>query len=336
MKDNLHQIGVIGAGGWGTALAALLAKKNFDVHIWSHETDVVDDINHNHCNSLYLSNVSLPGTLIATDNFSQLSDADLFVLAIPTQFIRSTLAKFNIDFNGKIVTNVAKGIEAETLLTVSKLLADSSNVTPDNYVVLTGPSHAEEVSQNVPTTIVAASDNYDSTHLVQKVFTTDTFRVYTSDDVIGCEIGGSLKNVIAIASGIIDGLKLGDNTKAALITRGLAEISRLGIMLGANPQTFSGLSGLGDLYVTCSSRHSRNRYVGEQIGLGRTIAEINSEMKMVAEGIKTTKSAYYLSIKHDVELPIVEQIYKILFEGVAPMNAIHDLMTRKTKREWWW
>lgn len=336
MKGNLHQIGVIGAGSWGTSLAKLLSNKGYKVHIWSHETDVVNDINNNHYNSLYLNNIHLPNSLIATDDFSLLSNSDLFVLAIPTQFIRTTLEKHRIDFNDKIVANVAKGIEAETLLTVSKLLADTSNVTPDKYVVLTGPSHAEEVSQNMPTTIVAASDNYDSSHIVQQTFTTETFRVYTSDDVIGCEIGGSLKNVIAIASGIIDGLKLGDNTKAALITRGLAEISRLGIMLGANPQTFSGLSGLGDLYVTCSSRHSRNRYVGEQIGLGRTLADINSGMRMIAEGVKTTKSAYYLSIKHDVELPIVEQIYKILFEGVAPLNAIHDLMTRKTKREWWW
>ena len=188
----------------------------------------------------------------------------------------------------------------------------------------------------MPTTVVAASENHNSADIIQQVFTTPNFRVYTSQDVIGCEIGGAMKNVIAIAAGVIDGLKMGDNTKAALITRGLAEISRLGIALGANPQTFSGLSGLGDLYVTCASKLSRNRFVGEQIGLGKSIMEITSEMKMVAEGVFTTKSAYQLAQKHGVELPIIEQMHSILFENANPRIAIKELMTRQTKREWWW
>jgi glycerol-3-phosphate dehydrogenase (NAD(P)+) len=219
---------------------------------------------------------------------------------------------------------------------VSEILFNVAGISPENYAVLTGPSHAEEVARKMPTTVVSSSENNDNTRLIQNVFSTNNFRIYSSNDVVGCEIGGSLKNIIAIAAGIIDGLELGDNTKAALITRGLAGMTRLGVALGSNSQTFSGLSGLGDLFVTCNSKHSRNRYVGEQIGKGRKLKEIMDEMKMVAEGIYTTESAYFLAQKHNVELPITEQIYKILFEDVQPMVAIKNLMTRPSKREWWW
>ncbi|MFP4370105.1 MAG: NAD(P)H-dependent glycerol-3-phosphate dehydrogenase, partial [Candidatus Kapaibacterium sp.] len=209
-------------------------------------------------------------------------------------------------------------------------------VRPGKFAVITGPSHAEEVARHLPTTVVTASENHSLAEKIQDLFTQPYFRVYTSEDLTGCETGGSLKNVIAIAAGIIDGLGLGDNTKAALLTRGLAEMSRLGIALGANPLTFSGLSGLGDLFVTCNSKHSRNRRVGEKIGKGKTLEEISKETKTVAEGVFTAESAYYLGLKHNVEMPIAEQVFKILFEGREPTEAIKGLMARSTKREWWW
>jgi len=202
--------------------------------------------------------------------------------------------------------------------------------------VLSGPSHAEEVSRQIPTTIVVASEDIEFAHKIQKVFSNEYFRVYSPEDVIGCELGGSLKNVIAIAAGINDGLGMGDKTKAALITRGLAEMSRLGVAMGAHQMTFSGLSGLGDLFVTCNSRHSRNRKVGELIGQGQTLDEINSSMKMIAEGVYTTRAAIKLGANYKVEIPITEQVYKILFDNIQPLDAIRDLMTRQSKSEWWW
>ncbi len=336
MTSNKLQIGIIGAGGWGSVLANILAGKRHYVSIWSFENDVVNDINKNHKNSVYLPGYDIHTNVKATSESSSLSNSDIFIQATPTQYIRQTVEKYNFDFGNKIVANVSKGIEQNSLLRISELLYDAAGIKPENYVVLSGPSHAEEVAKNIPTTVVAASENHDAAKYIQEIFTTPVFRVYTSEDIIGCELGGSLKNIIAIAAGIIDGLGLGDNTKAALITRGLAEITRLGVVLGANPNTFSGLSGLGDLFVTCSSRHSRNRFVGEQIGRGKTLADIQNEMKMVAEGVSTTNSAFALAQKHDVELPIVEQVYKILFENVKPADAIRELMTRQTKREWWW
>lgn len=336
MRDSKLKIAIIGAGGWGTALAALLSGKGQQVVLWSHEDFVVNEINQKRVNSTYLPDVKLSENVEATTNVSDLYDSELYVQAVPTQYIRNTLQAYNFNFRDKIIVNVAKGIEQNSLFRVSDILRDAANIPADRYVILTGPSHAEEVANGIPTTVVAASSEHKSADFAQEVFLTPTFRVYSSDDVIGCELGGSLKNIIAIAAGIIDGLELGDNTKAALITRGLAEMTRLGTMLGANPQTFSGLSGLGDLFVTCNSRHSRNRYVGEQIGKGKSLGQIQSEMKMIAEGVTTTKSAYSLSQKHNVELPIIEQVHKILFENVAPIDAIKELMTRESKREWWW
>lgn len=329
------KVGVIGAGGWGTALAITLCQ-NFDkIKLWSYEDSVADEININHTNSSFLPGIVLPDAITASNDLSMFSEMDLLVLTIPTQFVRSVLSGNNF-VRGKQIVNCAKGIERGTMLRVSEILFDLADVKPENYAILTGPSHAEEVARKMPTTVTAASENFYFANMVQKVFTTAEFRVYSSDDVIGCEIGAALKNVIAIAAGVIDGLGLGDNTKAALITRGLAEMSRLGVALGANPMTFSGLSGLGDLYVTCSSRHSRNRHVGELIGKGKTLQEIVSDMKMVAEGIATTESAFELGKKHLVEIPITEQMHKILFENACPMTAIKELMTRQTKREWWW
>jgi len=330
-------IGIIGAGGWGTALTLPLADNGHKVHLWTHENEVVNEINSKHTNSTYLNNITVPKSIIISSEPSILDSCEYIILAIPTQFIRNVLRRYKFrNLSDKFIINVAKGIEIHSLLRVSEVIIETINSSSDKYTILSGPSHAEEVAKRMPTTVVAASENSAFAKEVQNILSTSNFRVYTSGDVIGCEIGGALKNVIAIAAGIIDGLKLGDNTKSALITRGLAEITRLGIAMGANPQTFSGLSGLGDLIVTCSSLHSRNRFVGEQIGKGRTLDNIRSEMKMVAEGISTTESAYFLSKKHDVEMPITEQVYSILMENKPPLKAIQDLMTRRTRREWWW
>lgn len=335
MKE-FSKICIIGAGGWGTALAALLANKGFDIALWTREDYLISEINENHHNSTFLPGIKIPGNVISINNLNEIKQYRLIVIAVPTQYIRPLFMASGISLEDKWIVGVTKGIERGSLLRVSEILADVAQADTERYTVLSGPSHAEEVAREMPTTVVAASFNHDFAAHVQKIFTTPTFRVYSSNDVIGCEIGGSLKNVIAIAAGVIDGLGMGDNTKAALITRGLAEISRLGIALGANPLTFSGLSGLGDLFVTCNSRHSRNRFVGEQIGKGKTLEEITGEMQMVAEGIYTTESSYQLGMKHGVEMPIAEQMFRILFEGVKPDIAIKELMSRSAKREWWW
>lgn len=327
-------ISVVGAGGWGTAIAILLSENKHNVTLWSYENDVVDEINIQHTNKRFLQNKIIPQSVKAINDLSEAEKNDNIVLAIPTQHIRSVVSR--LDLQNKIIVNLAKGIEQKTLLRISELLIQSCKISPEQYTIITGPSHAEEVAKRIPTTVVAASEHNRYEQQIVDIFTTSYFRIYSSLDVVGCEIGGSLKNVIAIAAGIIDGLNFGDNTKAALITRGLAEISRLGIALGANPITFSGLSGLGDLYVTCSSKHSRNRYVGEQIGKGKTLSEITSQMKMIAEGVSTSESAFALSQKHNVEMPITEQVYNILFNGLEPLEAIKMLMTRQSKREWWW
>jgi glycerol-3-phosphate dehydrogenase (NAD(P)+) len=336
LENDTKKIGVIGAGGWGTTLAMLLAQNGHDVRIWTHEKAVIDEINQQHTNSVYLKGVIVPHNIMATDDPDQMKDMDLVLIAVPTQFIRSVLTNYNFPIREKLIVNVSKGIEKVTLYRISEIIKDVYDINPDNYVVLTGPSHAEEVSRQLPTTVVAASENHDNSVIIQNIFKSPFFRVYTSDDVIGCEVGGAIKNVIAVAAGVIDGLGLGDNTKAALITRGLAGMSRLGVTLGANILTFQGLSGLGDLFVTCASKHSRNRFVGEQIGKGKKLPEIMKDMQMVAEGVHTTESAFDLGKKFNVELPITEQMHKVLFEDLNPMDAIRNLMTRQSKREWWW
>ena len=330
------KIGIIGSGGWGTALAQLLSENGHKATLWCHEEETAEEINKYHTNKEFLPDVNLSKSLLAVSADKKLKGQDIYVIATPTQYIRTVFEKNDFHIKDKPVINVAKGIEQKTLFRVSQIVKVAAGVSPENYVVLTGPSHAEEVARKTPTTVVAASDNYSLAKECQDIFNNEKFRVYTSEDVTGCELGGSLKNVIAIAAGIIDGLELGDNTKAALITRGLAEITRLGVALGAKQETFSGLSGLGDLFVTCNSRHSRNRSVGEKIGRGKSAEDITKDMKMVAEGVKTTESAYELGLKHDVEMPISAQMYKILFEKQKPQEAINELMTRRTKREWWW
>lgn len=330
------KIGVLGAGGWGTALSLILLENGHEVILWTHDPSTKKEIEENGENITYLPGIRIPGELNVTNDSSKIGETEIVVNAVPTQFIRGVIRDFEIPLENKKIINGSKGIERNSLKRVSEIFYECANITAENYAVISGPSHAEEVTRKSPTNVVAASEDIFLDKQVQKLFTRPEFRVYTSNDVVGAEIGGSLKNVIAIAAGIIDGLELGDNTKAALITRGLAEISRLGIAIGANNLTFAGLSGLGDLIVTCGSKHSRNRKVGELLGQGKKPDEIINTMKMVAEGIHTTESAFNLGKKHAVELPITEQIYNILFNGIPPREAMSNLMNRSAKREWWW
>jgi glycerol-3-phosphate dehydrogenase (NAD(P)+) len=332
------KIGVLGAGSWGTTLAVLLTNNSHHVTLWSWSAEDAETMRASGRNTVYLPDLPLPSLLrISRDIIETCTDADLLVISTPTQHIRTVLAGIPPELLRRpVLVNVAKGIEKGSLLRVSQVIAD---IIPDfeahRYAILSGPSHAEEVAQQRPTTVVAASVNPRTTELTAQVFMTETFRVYGSDDVVGVELGGALKNVIAIGAGICDGSNFGDNTKAALITRGIAEIRRLGVHLGADPHTFAGLSGLGDLIVTTMSRHSRNRYVGEQIGKGRTLPDILHEMRMIAEGVDTTRSAHDLAVRHGVEMPIVAQMHEILFNGKDPILATQELMTRQAKNEVW-
>ena len=332
---NRKHIAVIGAGGWGTALAIVLSANFESVILWTRNEDQANEINTNRTNSKYLSITEIPKNILATTNPNDIKDIDVIVNAVPTQYIRDYYKKYHLDIKDKFIINSSKGVENNSNQTISGIFEEVYGIDSDHFAVLTGPSHAEEVSLKIPTTVVVASKSEQFAAYVQQIFLTEYFRVYTSKDVIGCEIGGSLKNVIAIAAGIIDGMGLGDNTKAALLTRGLAEIARLGEAMGAEHQTFSGLSGLGDLFVTCDSKHSRNRRFGERIGKGEKAEDILSDTKMIAEGVYTSKSAYELSKKYNIEMPITSKVYKTLFENKNPNDAIQDLMKRDAKNEWY-
>lgn len=332
---NRKHIAVIGAGGWGTALAMVLSANFESVILWTRNEDQANEINTNRTNSKYLSITEIPQNILATTNPNDIKDIDVIVNAVPTQYIRDYYKKYQLDIKDKFIINSSKGVENNSNQTISGIFEEVYGIDSDHFAVLTGPSHAEEVSLKIPTTVVVASKSEQFAAYVQQIFLTEYFRVYTSKDVIGCEIGGSLKNVIAIAAGIIDGMGLGDNTKAALLTRGLAEIARLGEAMGAEHQTFSGLSGLGDLFVTCDSKHSRNRRIGERIGKGEKAEDILSDTKMIAEGVYTSKSAYELSKKYNIEMPITSKVYKTLFENKNPNDAIQDLMKRDAKNEWY-
>ena len=329
--DLISQLSVIGAGAWGTALALVAADAGYDVVMWAREESVVSQINEDHRNP-FLPGVDLPARIRATTSMADCASSPIIVLAIPTQFIRPTLGPHVDVVKGAVLVDVSKGVEQGTHLRVSEIL-DDLGAQPDAYVVMSGPSHAEEVGRRIPTSVVAASSNVQAADQVQDVFCTDVFRVYTSTDVAGVEICGAMKNVIAIAAGIVDGLGMGDNTKAALITRGLAEIARLGCALGAEKSTFYGLAGLGDLVVTCDSKHSRNRYVGEQLGLGRTLEKILAGMSAVAEGVPTTQAVMELARERGIELPIATKVYQIMFEGLDAKTALFDLMSRPTRAE---
>lgn len=333
------KICVLGAGSWGTALAALLAAAGHSVVLWDRSQERVEEISNTRVNSRFLPDVPIPEEVHPVADLQEaVQGRKIVVVAIPSQFVREVVAGIGPEVAGSeaIYVSTAKGIENKTLMRMSQVLIETiPNLDPDRVVALSGPSHAEEVARKIPTAVVAASASAETARRIQETFMTPFFRVYTHTDIVGVELGGALKNIIALAAGIGDGVGYGDNTKAALMTRGLVEITRLGVALGAERLTFAGLSGMGDLIVTCMSRHSRNRYVGEQIGRGRKLEEILQEMVMVAEGVRTTESAYELAERHHVEMPITREVYRVLFEGKSPRQAVYDLMTRRAKFEDW-
>ncbi|HET56390.1 MAG TPA: NAD(P)-dependent glycerol-3-phosphate dehydrogenase, partial [Ignavibacteria bacterium] len=307
-----------------------------DVTLWEYKKAYAKSLSKTRFNKIYLPGIKIPKEIEVTHTLEDaVENMHMIILAVPSQFVRSVLQKLKkVDFTDTILVSVAKGIETETLLTVSLIIKDVlKNIRDENIGVLSGPSHAEEVAKKIPTAVVAASKSIETAEQIQAAFMTSYLRVYSSTDIIGVELGGALKNVIAIGAGIVDGAKFGDNTKAAIMTRGVAEISRLGIELGARPETFSGLSGIGDVIVTCMSRHSRNRYVGEEIGKGRKLKDILKAMNMVAEGVVTAKSARELAIQAKVDTPIIEAVYKTLYENRDPQKMTYELMTRDMKSE---
>jgi glycerol-3-phosphate dehydrogenase (NAD(P)+) len=329
----MAKIGIIGAGSWGIALSVLLTNNGHDITVWSALEDEIKMLKAEHEQKDKLPGVKLSEkTIFTTDLAEAVKGKDLLVLAVPSTFTRSTAHKMS-EFvaDGQIIVNVAKGIEEATLMTLSQIIEEE--IPQADVAVLSGPSHAEEVGRCIPTTIVAGAKTKETAEYVQNIFMSDVFRVYISPDVLGIELGAALKNVVALAAGIADGLGYGDNTKAALITRGITEIARLGGAMGAKYETFCGLSGIGDLIVTCASMHSRNRRAGILIGQGKTMEEAMSEVKMVVEGVYSAKAAMGLAKKYNVELPIIEQVNEILFNGKDASTAVKDLMLRDRKIE---
>lgn len=329
----MAKISVLGAGSWGTALAFLLYNNGHQVLLWSALEEEVKMLQEKREHETKLPGVRLPEEIeITTDLEGSLQDPDIAVLAVPSPFTRSTSHRMSpFVQDGQIIVNVAKGIEEHTLMTLSDIIEEE--IPNANVSVLSGPSHAEEVGKGLPTTCVVSSHDRETAEYIQSVFMSPVFRVYTTPDMLGVELGAALKNVIALAAGTADGLGYGDNTKAALITRGIAEIARLGIKMGAKLETFCGLSGIGDLIVTCASVHSRNRKAGYLIGKGYTMQEAMDEVKMVVEGVYSAKAAKGLAEKYEVEMPIIEEVNKVLFEGKAASEAVIDLMLRDKKLE---
>jgi glycerol-3-phosphate dehydrogenase (NAD(P)+) len=327
-------IAIAGNGGWGTAVALLLAGKGFEVRMWGIDSEYVRETARTRENPRYLPGVRLPANLLVTDDFAKATaDAGLIVSAIPTQFLRETWAMLRPTDRSAMapILSLSKGIEVKTLTRPTQILRDVTGRR--RLAVLVGPSHAEEVARGLPAAVVVASRDEAFAAEVQKIVSTDRFRAYTNTDVLGVELASALKNVLAIAAGICDGRGLGDNAKSALLTRGVVEIARLGVALGANRQTFYGLAGIGDIITTCVSPHGRNRAVGERIGRGEQVRDVLASMTQVAEGVPTTKAAYQLSKKHKLEMPITEQIYRILYNGKSPSRGLTDLMSRAHRAE---
>ena len=331
--NKQNKILILGTGGWGTALSILLHNKGLKVTLWGSTPDYVEFLKKNRENTKYLQGIQIPTDLNITSNIDDAqSKVNLIVAAIPTPYVRKIIKNLkNHYIPGTPIVSVTKGIENETLMRGSEIIRDILGKQP--IALLLGPSHAEEVARRLPTTVVVASEDMKLAKEVQNIFMTNRFRVYTNTDVTGVELGASVKNVIAIAAGICDGLGFGNNSKSALITRGLAEIIRLGVAMGGQRDTFSGLTGLGDLITTCVSPYGRNRSVGEQIAKGKKLTQILEEMDQVAEGILTTKSVYKLANKFNAEMPITREIYNVLFEDKDPMKAVNELMVRDPKSE---
>lgn len=328
-----EKIGVLGGGSWGTSLAILLAKKGNDVTIWLRDKEQVNSINETKENKKYLPGIKLPDNISISSDLEETNyKKDLILLSVPTHGIRQVLNSCKSTIKKEqIILNVSKGIENQSLLRISQIVEE---ILPGNrYAVLSGPSHAEEVAKDMATTVVSASNYKNVAEYIQDLFITPSFRVYTNPDVTGVELGGALKNIIALAAGISDGLDCGDNTKAALMTRGIFEMAKLGVKVGAKSETFSGLSGIGDLIVTCTSMHSRNRRAGILIGQGMQVEEATKKIGMVVEGIKTTKSAFYLSKEYNIDMPITEELYNVLYNGKNVENSVSNLMLRDKKHE---
>ncbi len=338
MKDNeISKVAVIGAGSWGTALANLLAeKKGVDVDLWAREEEVYTEISEKHTNHVFLPDVKLTSSLKATASFKEaLQEKEVVLIAVPSHVFREVLQGLKPHLKAEMSVMMAtKGIENESLMTMSQVVEQVlGHGFSLRFACLAGPSFAKEVVRRLPTAVSVACGDLQHGGRLQELFSTGFFRVYLSSDVVGTQLGGALKNVIAIAAGVCDGLNFGSNARAALITRGLAEITRLGVKMGSNPHTFAGLAGMGDLVLTCTGDLSRNRTVGVQVGKGKSVEEITSGMKMVAEGIKTSKSAYELAERESVVMPIVDQVYEILYERKDPHQAVKELMTRDLKVE---
>ena len=329
----MAKTGIIGAGSWGTALALLLHNNGHEVTIWSIIPEEVEMLRTKRQHETKLPGVVIPQEIeITGDLQAAMEDKDALVLAVPSPFTRSTAHSMR-EFckEGQLIVDVAKGIEEKTLMTLSQIIEEE--IPQANVAVLSGPSHAEEVGRGIPTTCVVGAHKKETAEYLQNLFMSKVFRVYTSPDMLGMELGAALKNVIALAAGIADGLGYGDNTKAALITRGIAEIGRLGVKMGGKPETFYGLTGIGDLIVTCASVHSRNRKAGYLIGQGYTMEEAMAEVKMIVEGVYSAKAAMALAKKYEVEIPIIEQVNKVLFENKKAADALNDLMLRDKKVE---
>ncbi len=329
----MRKIGIIGAGSWGTALAVNLARNNHEVTIWSIMEDEIQMLKEHREHLDKLAGVKLDESMqFTTDLEIAIKGMDMLVLAVPSIFTRST-SKAMAPFveEGQIIACVAKGIEDDTFMTITDIVEEE--IPQADVCVLCGPSHAEEVGQGLPTTVVAGAKTRQSAEFIQDTFMNETFRVYTSPDMLGMELGGSLKNVIALAAGMCDGLGYGDNTKAALIVRGISEVTRLAFAMGAKTETINGLTGIGDLIVTCQSKHSRNRRAGELMGQGMTMEEATKEVKMVVEGVYSAKAALALGKKYYVTMPIIEEVNKVLFENKSARNAVNDLMLREKRAE---
>ncbi len=337
-ENNLDelQIAVVGAGSWGTAIADLLASKGYRISLWVYEKEVKDQIKESRENKLFLPGHKLSANIKPSNDIAAVVTAkNVIVIVVPSHLMRTMTEKMSgFLSHGTVIVSASKGIEQKSHLTMSGVIKENlSEVTEDQLAVLSGPSFAKEVVQKIPTSVTVACKSEDQATLVQHVFATPYFRVYTSDDIVGVELGGAVKNVIAIAAGMLDGLGLGLNTRAALMTRGMTEVRRLGLHLGANPRTFTGLAGFGDLVLTCTGNLSRNYTVGIKLGRGKKLQEILDEMHMVAEGVKTAKSVYNFSRKLKVEMPICHEIYRILYEDLSPQEAVHRLMTRALTQE---
>jgi glycerol-3-phosphate dehydrogenase (NAD(P)+) len=331
------QVTILGAGSWGMAVSHLLHRQGCKVTLWEYDASDLKRLSETRSNPDRLKSFTLDEGVSVTDDLTgAVAGADLVALALPSQHLRGSVSQIKTELaRVPAVVTLAKGIERKTLRRMSEVVMEETGLGPDRVATLSGPSHAEEVVTDMPTTVVAASTSEDLADSVQTLFSVDNFRVYQSPDIIGVELGGALKNIIAIAAGIADGLKLGDNTKGALMTRGLAEITRLGMAIGARAETFAGLSGMGDLVTTCISKHSRNRYVGDCIGRGERLDDILARMSMVAEGVQTTHSGFELAQRHGIEMPITRAVYQVLFEDKPAPQALGDLMERKLRAEVW-